>query len=90
MENVQIEKKETEAQKRASRKYKNSKYRPNVFIDADKRESIERWFTAKGYKSFNEYVCALIDQDMGKDGTDHAWYSDQAASTDDDKLPLEE
>lgn len=56
--------KETEAQKRASRKYKNSKYRPNVFIDADKRESIERWFTGKGYRSFNEYVCDLIDEDM--------------------------
>lgn len=66
MNNVQIEKKETEAQKRASRKYKNSKYRPNVFIDADKRESIERWFICKGYKSFNEYVCALIDEDMKK------------------------
>lgn len=64
VENEQIGKKETEAQKRASRKYKNSKYRPNVFIDADKRESIERWFTGKGYKSFNEYVCALIDEDM--------------------------
>lgn len=67
MENIQIEKKETEAQKRASRKYKNSKYRPNVFIDADKRESIENWFTSKGYKSFNEYVCALIDEDMKND-----------------------
>ena len=65
VETVQNEKKETEAQKRASRKYKNSKYRPNVFIDADKRESIERWFTGKGYKSFNEYVIALIDEDMG-------------------------
>lgn len=64
MENIQKEKKETEAQKRASRKYKNSKYRPNVFIDADKRELIERWFTSKGYKSFNEYVIALIDEDM--------------------------
>lgn len=64
VENIQKEKKETEAQKRASRKYKNSKYRPNVFIDADKRELIERWFTSKGYKSFNEYVIALIDEDM--------------------------
>lgn len=90
MENVQIEKKETEAQKRASRKYKNSKYRPNVFIDADKRESIERWFTGKGYKSFNEYVCALIDEDMRRDIPDNVKYSDQAASADDDKLPWEE
>lgn len=46
--------------------YKNKKWRPSIFIDADKRESIERWFTEKGYKSFNEYVCDLIDEDMGK------------------------
>lgn len=46
--------------------YKNNKWRPGIFIDADKRESIERWFTDKGYKSFNEYVCALIDEDMEK------------------------
>lgn len=45
---------------------KNKRHYPNIFIDADKRESIERWFTGKGYKSFNEYVCALIDQDMMK------------------------
>lgn len=59
------EKKSTDAQIRAKKKYANSKYRPNVFLDADKRESIESWFTGKGYKSFNEYVCALIDEDMG-------------------------
>lgn len=47
--------------------YKNKKWRPSIFIDADKRESIERWFTGKGYKSFNEYVCALIDEDMKKE-----------------------
>lgn len=44
--------------------YKNKKWRPNIFIDADKRESIERWFASKGYKSFNEYVIALINEDM--------------------------
>lgn len=27
--------------------------------DTDKRESIERCFANKGYKSFNEYVCAV-------------------------------
>lgn len=32
---------------------------------ADKRESIDRWFTGKGYRSFNEYVITLIDEDMG-------------------------
>lgn len=46
--------------------YKNKKWRPSIFIDADKRESIERWFTVKGYRSFNEYVIALIDEDMKK------------------------
>ena len=35
-----------------------------MFINIDKRESIERWFTAKGYRSFNVYVYALIDEDM--------------------------
>lgn len=61
-----------------------------MFIDADKRESIERQFAGKGYKSFNEYVIALIDKDMENDRTNHVKYSDQAASTDDDKLPWEE
>lgn len=46
--------------------YKNKKWRPSIFIDADKRGSIERWFTEKGYRSFNEYVCVLIDADMKK------------------------
>ncbi len=44
--------------------YKNKKWRPSIFIDADKRESIERRFTGKGCQSFNEYVIALIDEDM--------------------------
>ena len=70
--------------------YKNKKWRPSIFINADKRESIERWFTGKGYKSFNEYVCALIDKDMRTDKVDHARYSDQAASADCGKLPWEE
>lgn len=64
MKTAQENKKTSDAQLRASLKYANSKWRPNIFIDADKRELIERWFTGKGYKSFNEYVCALIDEDM--------------------------
>lgn len=61
---------ETEEKKKVNTgiDYKNKKWRPSIFIDADKRESIERWFTGKGYKSFNEYVCALIDEDMEKEG----------------------
>ena len=62
------EKKTSDAQLRASKKYANSKYRPNVFIDSDKRDEIENHFANKGYKSFNEYVIALIDEDMKK------WY----------------
>ena len=68
VENVQ--KKTSEARLRASKKYSNSKWRPSVYIDKDKQESIEKWFTDKGYKSFNEYVCALIDKDMGVNGRD--------------------
>ena len=67
VENVQGNK-VSEAQKKAVKKYANSKWRPNVFIDKDKQESIERWFTDHGYKSFNEYICTLIDKDM-KDGS---------------------
>ena len=59
-----MKKKTSEAQKKVVKKYANSKQRPNIFIDADKRELIETWFTDHGYKSFNEYVCALIEKDM--------------------------
>lgn len=58
------QKKVTDAQLRATKKYANSKYRPNVFIDKDRQVDIERHFKGKGYRSFNEYVIALIDEDM--------------------------
>jgi hypothetical protein len=64
MQDAQRNIKSTDAQLRAKKKYANSKYRPNVYIDMDKRESIEKHFSSKGYKSFNEYVCALVDEDM--------------------------
>lgn len=57
----------SEAQKKAHKKYSNSKWRPNVYIDPNKRELIEKWFTAKGHRSFNEYVIALINKDMDQD-----------------------
>lgn len=57
-------KKSTQAQIRATKKYSNSKWRPNIYINMDKREDIEKHFINKGYKSFNEYVIALIDEDM--------------------------
>lgn len=49
--------------------YKNKKWRPGVFIDKNKQESIEKWIADHEYKSFNEYVISLIDNDMGVDGS---------------------
>lgn len=63
--NIQ-KKKSTDAQIRATKKYSNSKWRPNVYLDMDKRERIENHFRSKGHKSFNEYVIALINDDMNK------------------------
>ena len=56
--------KETEAQKKATRNYIAKQYRPSVYIDKERQEDIEKHFKGKGYKSFNEYVIALIDVDM--------------------------
>ena len=44
--------------------YKNKKYRPSVFIDKERKEEIEKHFKSKRYKSFNEYIIALIEDDM--------------------------
>ena len=58
---------ETEAQKKATRNYIAKQYRPSVYIDKERQESIEKHFKEKGYKSFNEYVNVLIDDDMSKE-----------------------
>lgn len=63
-EKVEVKKKSTEAQIRATKKYSNSKWRPNVYLNMDRRKEIEMYFKSKGYKSFNEYVIALINEDM--------------------------
>ena len=47
--------------------YKNGKYRPSVFIDKERQKDIEKHFKEKGYKSFNEYINALVDADMSKE-----------------------
>lgn len=47
--------------------YKNRKYRPSVFIDKERQKDIEKHFKNKGYKSFNEYVIALVNADINKD-----------------------
>ena len=47
--------------------YKNGKYRPSVFFDKSKQIGIEKHFKEKGYKTFNEYVNALVCNDMDKE-----------------------
>lgn len=56
--------KESVAQKKATRKYIAGQYRPSVYIDKNKQVEIENHFKRRGYKSFNEYVNALIEKDM--------------------------
>ena len=44
--------------------YKNGKYRPSVFFDKSMQIEIEKHFREKGYRTFNEYVNALVLDDM--------------------------
>ena len=46
--------------------YKNGKYRPSVFIDKERQKDIEKHFRDKGYKTFNEYINALVFDDMSR------------------------
>lgn len=46
--------------------YKNGKYRPSVFFEKSMQNDIEMHFKEKGYKSFNEYINALVNDDMNK------------------------
>ena len=46
--------------------YKNGKYRPSVFFDKSMQAEIEKHFREKGYRTFNEYVNALVFDDMSK------------------------
>ena len=63
-ENMEVKKKSTDAQIRATKKYSNSKWRPNIYLDMNRRKEIEEHFRNKGHKTFNEYIIALIDKDM--------------------------
>lgn len=45
--------------------YKNGKYRPSVFFDKTYQEQIEKHFTDKGYKSFNQYINDMVLADVG-------------------------
>ena len=44
--------------------YKNGKYRPSVFFDKSMQIEIEKHFREKGYRTFNEYVNALVLDDI--------------------------
>lgn len=70
MENTQKkqEYKYSEARIKANQKYANSKWRPNIFLDKALQPDIESHYKSKGYKSFNEYVTALVIADMIRDG----------------------
>lgn len=61
-------KKSTDAQIRATKKYSNSKWRPNIYIDKDLQPEIEKHFRNKGYDSFNKYVVDLVLNDIRNDG----------------------
>ena len=47
--------------------YKNGKYRPSVFFDKSMQAEIEKHFRGKGYKTFNEYINALVNDDISKE-----------------------
>ena len=47
--------------------YKNGKYRPSVFFDKSMQIDIEKHFREEGYKTFNEYINALVSDDMSKE-----------------------
>lgn len=47
--------------------YKKSKYRPSVFLEKDKEPAVLDRVVELGYRSANEYICALIDYDLTHD-----------------------
>lgn len=85
----------TEAAKRAQKKYNEktitiaASYKPGT--DLKEGERIKAYLDQTG-QSANSYIKALIKADLDNKGfmCDNVGYSDQAASTDDNKLPWEE
>lgn len=57
--------KESESQKKATRKYIANQYRPSVYFDKDLQEKIEKRYSELGYKSFNQYVNKMVLDDIG-------------------------
>lgn len=58
--------KTSEARRRANKKYANSRWRPNIFIDKDLQPEIEERIKDLGLESFNKYVLKLIQLDIEK------------------------
>ena len=57
-------KKITKAREETTKRYVAKQWRPSVYIDKTLQNEIEQHFMQKGFKSFNEYVKALIEADM--------------------------
>lgn len=57
--------KTSDAQKRATLKYSNSKYRPNIYVDKEKETLIKNHCLENGFDSVNSWVNWLIDKELG-------------------------
>lgn len=57
--------KTSDARKKANKKYSNSQWRPNIYINPENRYTIEKHYQSLGYDSFNQYVKHLINEDIG-------------------------
>lgn len=57
--------KESESQKKATRKYISGQWRPSMYIDMKYKEQIEKHFKELGYNSFNQYVNDIVLRDCG-------------------------
>lgn len=55
--------KESESQKKATRKYISSQYRPSIYIDKTYKEQIETWLHEHEYKSINAYLLDCLKRD---------------------------
>ena len=57
-------KKVSKAREETTKRYVAKQWRPSVYIDKSLQDKIEQHFAQKGFKSFNEYVKALINEDI--------------------------
>lgn len=63
---MRIQSKTSDARKKAVLKYQNKFYRPNVLIDADKKNIITLRYIELGFQSVNQYITHLINKDLEK------------------------